>query len=47
MNSPLAVIALVGRMVVIFAVLMASWALGLGVREMTCELSSVRPGGAA
>ncbi len=32
---------------VIFAVLMASWALGLGVREMTCELSSVRPGGAA
>ena len=32
---------------VIFAVLMASWALGLGVREMTCEFSSVRPGGAA
>jgi regulator of sigma E protease len=32
---------------VIFAVLMASWAFGLGVREMTCELSSVRPGGAA
>jgi len=32
---------------VIFAMLMASWALGLGVREMTCELSSVRPGGAA
>ncbi len=32
---------------VIFAVLMASWALGLGVKEMTCELSSVRPGGAA
>jgi len=32
---------------VIFAVLMASWALFLGVREMTCELSSVRPGGAA
>jgi regulator of sigma E protease len=32
---------------VIFAVLMASWALGLGVREMTCEISSVRPGGAA
>jgi regulator of sigma E protease len=26
---------------------MASWALGLGVRELTCELSSVRPGGAA
>jgi regulator of sigma E protease len=32
---------------VIFAVLMASWAFGLGVREMTCALSSVRPGGAA
>ena len=32
---------------VIFAVLMASWAFGLGIREMTCELSSVRPGGAA
>ncbi|MFM8893126.1 MAG: site-2 protease family protein, partial [Planctomycetia bacterium] len=32
---------------VIFAVLMAAWALGLGVKEMTCELSSVRPGGAA
>ena len=32
---------------VIFAVLMASWAFGLGVREMTCEVSSVRPGGAA
>ena len=32
---------------VIFAVLMASWAFGLGVREMTCEISSVRPGGAA
>jgi regulator of sigma E protease len=32
---------------VIFAVLMASLALGLGVREMTCELSSVRPGSAA
>jgi regulator of sigma E protease len=32
---------------VIFAVLMASWAYGLGVREMTCSLSSVRTGGAA
>jgi regulator of sigma E protease len=32
---------------VIFAVLMASWAFWLGVREMTCEVSSVRPGGAA
>ena len=32
---------------VIFAVLMASWAFGLGVREMTCALSSVRTGGAA
>ncbi len=32
---------------VIFAVLMASWAFGLGVREMTCAMSSVRPGGAA
>ncbi|MGB8854227.1 MAG: site-2 protease family protein [Pirellulales bacterium] len=32
---------------VIFAVLLASWAFGLGVREMTCEVSSVRPGGAA
>ena len=32
---------------VIFAVLMASLAFGLGVREMTCEVSSVRPGGAA
>jgi len=32
---------------VIFAVLMASWAFGLGVREMTCAISSVRPGGAA
>jgi len=32
---------------VIFAVLMASWALGLGVKEMACALSSVRPGGAA
>jgi regulator of sigma E protease len=32
---------------VIFAVLMASWAFGLGVREMTCVLSSVRTGGAA
>jgi regulator of sigma E protease len=32
---------------VIFAVLMASLAYGLGVREMTCALSSVRTGGAA
>ena len=32
---------------VIFAVLMASWAFGLGVKELTCEVSSVRPGGAA
>jgi len=32
---------------VIFAVLMASLAFGLGVREMTCSLSSVRTGGAA
>jgi len=32
---------------VIFAVLMASLAFGLGVREMTCDVSSVRPGGAA
>jgi regulator of sigma E protease len=32
---------------VIFAVLMASWAFGLGVREMTCMISTVRPGGAA
>ena len=32
---------------VIFAVLMASLAFGIGVREMTCEVSSVRPGGAA
>ncbi len=32
---------------VIFAVLMAAWAFGLGVREMTCTLSSVRTGGAA
>ncbi|MCE9631118.1 MAG: site-2 protease family protein [Planctomycetia bacterium] len=32
---------------VIFAVLMASWAFGIGVREMTCALSSVRTGGAA
>jgi len=32
---------------VIFAVLMASWAFGLGVRELTCEVSGVRPGGAA
>ena len=32
---------------VIFAVLMASLAFGVGVREMTCVLSSVRTGGAA
>jgi regulator of sigma E protease len=32
---------------VIFAVLMAAWAYGRGVNEMTCEISSVRPGGAA
>jgi regulator of sigma E protease len=32
---------------VIFAVLMASLAYGLGVKEMTCTLSSVRTGGAA
>jgi regulator of sigma E protease len=32
---------------VIFAVLMASWAFGLGVKELTCTLSSVRTGGAA
>ena len=32
---------------VIFAVLMAAWAYGLGVKEMTCLISSVRPGGAA
>ena len=32
---------------VIFAILMASWALGLGVKELTCEVSGVRPGGAA
>ena len=32
---------------VIFAVLMASWAFGLGVRELTCQVSGVRPGGAA
>jgi len=32
---------------VIFAVLMASLAYGLGVREMTCRISSVRAGGAA
>jgi regulator of sigma E protease len=32
---------------VIFAVLMAAWAYGLGVKEMTCMISSVRPGGAA
>jgi len=32
---------------VIFAILMASLAFGLGVRELTCEVSGVRPGGAA
>jgi len=32
---------------VIFAVLMATLAYGLGVREMTCAISSVRTGGAA
>ena len=32
---------------VIFAVLLAAWAFGLGVQELTCEVSSVRPGGAA
>jgi regulator of sigma E protease len=32
---------------VIFAVLMASLAYGLGVKEMTCAISSVRSGGAA
>ncbi len=32
---------------VIFAVLMAALAFGLGIEEMTCEISSVRPGGAA
>lgn len=32
---------------VIFAILMASWAYGLGVKELTCEVSGVRPGGAA
>ena len=32
---------------VIVAVLMAAWAYGLGVKEMTCEISSVRAGGAA
>ena len=32
---------------VIFAILMASWAFGLGVRELTCAVSGVRPGGAA
>jgi regulator of sigma E protease len=32
---------------VIFAVLMAAWAYGLGVRELTCTVSSVRSGGAA
>ena len=32
---------------VIFAVLLAAWAFGLGVEELTCEVSSVRPGGAA
>ncbi len=32
---------------VIFAVLLAAWAYGLGVKELACTLSSVRPGGAA
>ena len=32
---------------VIFAVLLAAWAFSLGVEELTCEVSSVRPGGAA
>ena len=32
---------------VIFAVLLAAWAYGLGVRELTCTISSVRTGGAA
>jgi len=32
---------------VIFAILMAAWAYGLGVKELTCEVSGVRPGGAA
>lgn len=32
---------------VIFAVLMAAGAFSLGVKELTCEVSSVRPGGAA
>jgi len=32
---------------VIFAFLMASLAFGIGVRELTCEVSAVRPGGAA
>ena len=32
---------------VIFAVFLAAWAFGLGVQELTCEVSSVRPGGAA
>jgi regulator of sigma E protease len=32
---------------VIFAVLMAALAMWLGVKELTCEVSSVRPGGAA
>ncbi len=32
---------------VIFAILMASLAFGLGVKEMTCAISSVRTGGAA
>ena len=31
----------------IFAVIMASWAYRLGIKELTCEVSSVRPGGAA
>jgi len=32
---------------VIFAVLLAAWAYGRGVRELTCTISSVRTGGAA
>ncbi len=32
---------------VIFAVLMAAWAYGRGVRELTCTISAVRTGGAA
>ncbi|MFM9058095.1 MAG: site-2 protease family protein [Planctomycetaceae bacterium] len=32
---------------VIFAMLLATWAYGRGVRELTCSISSVRTGGAA